>query len=101
MWLLYNWSPGHVRSCGGITEYESNYGKLELWRREVDWIVYHSSIFASIFIRAYYLQYTDFLSLRDKELVIVSAVIPVHSLGRQGETKTVSVLARLSCTLGA
>ena len=34
---------------------------------------------ASIFIRDYYLQYTDFLSLSNKESVIVSPIITVYT----------------------
>ena len=51
---------------------------------------------ASIFIRDYYLQYTNFLSLSDKETAVVSPVIIVHTLRKKGETKAVSVLTRLS-----
>lgn len=35
----------------------------------------------------YYLQYNNFMSLSDKESVIVSTVIYIHALGRQGEIK--------------
>ena len=45
---------------------------------------------ASIFIRGYYLQYANILSLSNKESVVVSAVIPVHASGKQGEIKSVS-----------
>ena len=41
-------------------------------RRWTEWFVIP---IASIFIRDYYLQYTNFLSLSDKESVIVSPVI--------------------------
>ena len=50
---------------------------------------------ASIFIRDCYLQYTNFISLNDKESVIVSPVITVHTLRKKGEMKTVSDLTRL------
>ena len=43
--------------------------------------------------------YTDFLSLSDKESVIVSAVIPVYTLRKKTEIKVVSVLAKLPCSL--
>ena len=42
----------------------------------------------SIFICGYYLQYTNFLSLSNKELNVVIAFIPVHALGNQGEINT-------------
>ena len=58
-------------------------------------IGYFAIPIASIFIRDYNLQYTNFLSLSDKESVIVSRVITVHSLGKKGEIKTVSVSTRL------
>ena len=57
------------------------------------WIRWFAIPIASIFIRAYYLQYTICLILSDKESVIVSHV--VHTLRKKGETKTVSVLTRL------
>ena len=44
-------------------------------------------------------QLTNFLSLGDKESVIVVSVITVHTLRRKGEIKTVSVLIRLSSSL--
>ena len=34
---------------------------------------------ASIFVRDYYLQYTDFLSLSNKESVIVSPIITFYT----------------------
>ena len=40
----------------------------------------------------------SFLSLSNKNLVIVSAAIHIHALGKQGEIKTVSSLKRLHCT---
>ena len=51
---------------------------------------------ASIFIREYYLQYTNFLSLSDKESM---TVIPVYTLRNIREIKTVSVLTKLLCSL--
>ena len=50
---------------------------------------------ASIFIREYYLQYTNLMRLNNKESVIVSRVITVHTLGKKGEIETVSDLTRL------
>ena len=46
-----------------------------------------------------YLQYTNFLNLRDKELVIASPVITAHTLRKKREIKTVSFLTRLSSSL--
>ena len=46
-----------------------------------------------------HLQYTNFLSLSNKESVIVSLVITVHTLKKKGEIKTVSVLTRLTNSL--
>ena len=42
-----------------------------------------------------HLQYPTFLSLCDKELVIVSPAVTVHSFRKKGEIKTVSVLTSL------
>ena len=53
-------------------------------------------------MRDYYLQYSNFLSLRDKEPVIVSPVIPVYTLeedGKKTEIKTVAALKRLPGSL--
>ena len=46
-----------------------------------------------------HLQYTNFLRLSNKESVIVSLVITVHTLKKKGEIKTVSVLTRLTNSL--
>ena len=43
---------------------------------------------ASIFIGDYYLQYTKFLSLSNKESVIVNPDTTVHTLTKKGEIKT-------------
>ena len=45
--------------------------------------------------RANFLQYTNFVTLSDKKLVIVSPVITVHTLRKKGEVKIVSFLTRL------
>ena len=45
----------------------------------------------SIFLRKYYLQYTNFLRMNDKESVNVSSVIPVYALEKQEQIKTVSL----------
>ena len=45
----------------------------------------------SIFFRKYYLQYTNFLRMNDKESVNVSSAIPVYALEKQEQIKTVSI----------
>ena len=47
------------------------------------WIGWFAISIASIFIRDYYLQYTNFLRLSNKESVIVSPVITVHTLRKK------------------
>ena len=63
------------------------------------WIGWFVILVLNIFLREYYLQYTNFLSLSDKETITVSTVISVHTLEKQEEIKTVSVLTRLPCSL--
>lgn len=41
-----------------------------------------------------YLQYTNFLSLSDKESVIVRAVILIRASGKQGEVRAMSFLTK-------
>ena len=48
-----------------------------------------------------HLQYTNFLRLSDKESVIVSPAITVHTLRKKGEIKSVPVLPRLPTRLPA
>ena len=43
---------------------------------------------ASTFIRDYYLQYTNFIRLSNKESVIVNPDTTVHTLRKKGEIKT-------------
>ena len=66
------------------------------WRR---WIGMFAIAISSIYIRGYYLQYTNFLSLGNRELVVVNPVITVHTLRKKGEIKTVSFLTRLPHSL--
>ena len=66
------------------------------WKYEKKWIGEFSIPSASIFIEDYYLQYTNFLSLSDKESVIVIPVITTNILRKKGEITAVSVLTRLS-----
>ena len=63
------------------------------------WIGWFAISIASIFIRDYYPQYTNFLSWSDKESVIVSPFVTAHTLRRNEEYKTVSVLTRLPSSL--
>ena len=51
---------------------------------------------ANIFIRDYYLQYTNFLSLRYKESVTVNPDTTVHTLGKKEEIKTSLLLFPLT-----
>ena len=53
---------------------------------------------AYIFIRSC-MQYTNFLSLGDRESVVVSPAITVYTLIKKGESKTVSALTRLPSSL--
>ena len=53
----------------------------------------------SILIRDYYLQYTNFLNLSNKESAIVSPVITAHTLRKNEEIKTVSTLTRRPSSL--
>ena len=68
-------------------------------RDERSWIGWFAIPVSNSFIRDCYLQYTNFLSLSDKELVIVSPVINVHTLRKKGEIKTMGFLTRLHSSL--
>ena len=92
---------GNVSSCDGIVGYGRNDNRLTYERRRIRWF---AILIASIFIRDYVLQYTNFLSLSDKASMIVSPVspvIPVDTLRKKGEIKTVSVHTRLPSSLGS
>ena len=69
------------------------------WGYERKWVWWFAIPIASIFIKDYYLQYINFLSLSDKESVIVSPVITAHTLRKKEKIKTVSVLTRLPSSL--
>ena len=58
--------------------------RLRVWDK-VDWIVFPFQLQTSSSETTYYLQYTNFLSLSNKESVIVSPVITVHTLRKKGE----------------
>ena len=70
-----------------------------VWGYERRWIGSFAIPIACIFIRCYYMQYTNFRSLGDKKSVVVSPSITVHTLIKKGEIKTVSVLTRLPGSL--
>ena len=61
-------------------------------------VVCHSD--ANFFVRGYFWQYTNFLRISDKELVIVSAIIPVHAAGKQGELKAAPDLTGVPSSFG-
>ena len=50
---------------------------------------------ADISIRDYYLQYNNFLSLSNKESLIVNPAITIHTLMKKREIKARSFLTRL------
>ena len=74
-----------------LTGYGINDNRLRAWEK-LDWMVFHSDWKHLHHL----LQYTNFLDLSDKESV---TVIPLYTLRKKGETKTVSVLTRLLCSL--
>ena len=53
------------------------------WGYERMWIECFTIPIANVFIRDYYLQYTNFLSLIDKESVILSPAITFHTLSKK------------------
>ena len=63
------------------------------------WIGWFAILITSIFIRDYYMQYTNFLSQSDKKSVIVNPAFLDHASRKKGEIKTVSVLTRLPSSL--
>ena len=87
-----NWFP---EECEFLRRYQQAMDVMAIdWgyeRSQTEWFVIP---IASIFIRDYYLQYTNFMSLSDKESVIVSPVITAHTLRKNGEFKTASVFIR-------
>ena len=73
------------------------YGRMTIgWGYGWRWSGLFFILIASIFIKDYHLQYTNFLSLSNKESV---TVIPVYTLKKKKEIKPVSVLTRLLCSL--
>ena len=69
------------------------------WAYERRWIEWFAISITSIFIRDYFFITRNFLSLSDKESVIVNSAITVHNLRRKAEIKIVSVLTRLPSSL--
>ena len=63
------------------------------------WSEFFVILLASIFIRGYYLRYTNFLNLSDREFVFLSVFISLHTLVKQGDIKAASVPKRLPCSL--
>ena len=63
------------------------------------WSQWFAILITSILLRYCYLQNTIFLSLSDKELVILSVDVAVHGSVKQGEIKAAPVLIRLCCLL--
>ena len=64
-----------------------------------EWSRWFAIPITSTFLRDYYLQYTNFLSLINKELVIVSVAISCPYFVEQEEIKAAPVLARLHCSV--
>ena len=60
-------------------------------RERIQWMVIHSYS-NNIFIRCCYLQFINFLSLKDNKLAIMSTVIPTHALRKQGDIKVTPVI---------
>ena len=63
----------------------------------MEWIVSHYDL--KHLHQRLLLQYSNFMSLSDRESVIVNAVIPVLALGKHGEITTASVQTRLAYSL--
>lgn len=59
---------------------------------------FHQSLVTTI-NQSYMQQYTSFLTHSDEGSGTVSPVISVHSSGKQGEIKILSVIARFPCSL--
>ena len=54
---------------------------------ERKWIGWFTIPIPSIFVRDYYQQYTNFLTLSNKESVIVNPAITAHTLRKKGVVK--------------
>ena len=78
-----------------LVGYGSNDNRLRVWETVHGWF---DIMIINIFIRDY-LQYINFLSLSDKESVIVSSVFPVHTSWKKGEIRTAPFLTRRPSSL--
>ena len=72
---------------------------IEKRRYKRRWVGWFAIPVADIFIRDYYLQYTNFLSLSNKESLIVSPAITIHTLMKKRKIKARSFLTRLHSSL--
>ena len=54
----------------------------------------------SFFLKCYYFQYTNFLSVSDMKLVIMNDVIPVYASGKKGKIEPAPVLTRIPLLTG-
>ena len=68
-----------------LVEYGGNCNRLGVWEKVAGWF---SILIANIFIRDNYLQHTNFLTLNDKESVLVSPVIHVYTLRKKIERQS-------------
>ena len=67
----------------------SNDNRITVWEKYTGWFAIP---IANTFFRDYYLQYTNCLSLSDKESVIMNPVFSVHISRMKAVIKTESVL---------
>ena len=88
---------GNGSSCDGINDMEVM--TMHFGQYEKKWTKWLSIPIVTIFIRDYYLQYTSFFTLSNKESVILSPVIIVRTLRRKVEIKKVAALTRLPSLL--
>lgn len=67
------------------------------------WGEWFAILITRILFRDYYLQYTNFVNLTNKEWVILIIVISVHALGKQGAatllTRLLSLIGHLLCVM--
>ena len=70
-----------------VVVYRSNDNRFRVYEKVEEIVI----LILIIFLRKYYLQYTNFLRMNDKESVNVSSVIPVYALEKQEQIKTVSL----------
>ena len=70
-----------------LVGYRSNDNRFRVYENVEETAI----LILSIFLRKYYLQYTNFLRMNDKESVNVSSVIPAYALEKQEQIKTASL----------